>query len=62
MRHPQPERGTSKWYGLSLTLGGGEMTLLELTRPFATLANGGQYVAADPGAGRSETAWASRWI
>ena len=28
-------------YGLSLTLGGGEVTLLELTGSFATLANGG---------------------
>ncbi len=38
------------WYGLSLTLGGGEVTLLELTGAFATLANGGQYVAPTPGA------------
>jgi penicillin-binding protein 1C len=29
------------WYGLSLTLGGGEVTLLELTTAFAVLANGG---------------------
>jgi penicillin-binding protein 1C len=36
------------WYGLSLTLGGGEITLLELTGAFATLANGGQYVAPTP--------------
>ncbi len=36
------------WYGLSLTLGGGEVTLLELTGAFATLANGGQYVAPTP--------------
>jgi membrane carboxypeptidase/penicillin-binding protein PbpC len=28
-------------YGLSLTLGGGEVTLLELTSAYATLANGG---------------------
>lgn len=36
------------WYGLSLTLGGGEVTLLELTGAFATLANGGQYIAPTP--------------
>ncbi|MDQ1300263.1 MAG: hypothetical protein QG637_180, partial [Chloroflexota bacterium] len=36
------------WYGLSLTLGGGEITLLELTGAFATLANGGQYVEPTP--------------
>ena len=29
------------WYGLSLTLGGGEVTLLDLTTAFATLASGG---------------------
>lgn len=32
------------WYGLSLTLGGGEVTLLELTAAFAALANQGTYV------------------
>lgn len=32
------------YYGLSLTLGGGEVTLLSLTNAFATLANGGGYV------------------
>lgn len=31
-------------YGLSLTLGGGEVTPLELTNAFAVLANGGVYV------------------
>lgn len=31
-------------YGLSLTLGGGEMTLLELTRGFSVFANGGALV------------------
>lgn len=31
-------------YGLSLTLGGGEMTLLELTRAYSVFANGGAYV------------------
>ncbi len=36
------------WYGLSLTLGGGEVTLLELTAAYATLANGGQYVRPTP--------------
>jgi len=33
------------WYGLSLTLGGGEVTLLDLTTAFHTLANAGQYLA-----------------
>ena len=33
-----------EWYGLSLTLGGGEVTLLDLTSAFHTLANGGGYV------------------
>ncbi|MBN2305329.1 MAG: transglycosylase domain-containing protein, partial [Anaerolineae bacterium] len=32
-------------YGLSLTLGGGEVTPLELTTAYAVLANGGRYVA-----------------
>jgi penicillin-binding protein 1C len=32
---------TSDQYGLSLTLGGGEVTLLELTSAYATIANGG---------------------
>ena len=31
-------------YGLSLTLGGGEVTLLELTAAYATMANGGRQV------------------
>ncbi len=31
-------------YGLSLTLGGGEVTLLELTSAFATIANGGRRI------------------
>jgi len=35
----------SAWYGLSLTLGGGEVTLLELTTAYHTLASGGQYWA-----------------
>jgi penicillin-binding protein 1C len=33
-------------YGLSLTLGGGELTPLELTQAFAVFANGGQLVSA----------------
>ncbi|HSN76509.1 MAG TPA: transglycosylase domain-containing protein [Anaerolineae bacterium] len=36
------------WYGLSLTLGGGEVTLLDLTTAFATLANTGTYVEPTP--------------
>jgi membrane peptidoglycan carboxypeptidase len=35
-------------YGLSLTLGGGEVTLLELTGAYATLANGGTRVPPSP--------------
>ncbi len=34
----------SDWYGLSLTLGGGEVTLLDLTTAYHTLANGGGYL------------------
>lgn len=36
---PDPSR-----YGLSLTLGGGDVTLLEMTRAFSVFANGGAYV------------------
>ncbi len=35
-------------YGLSLTLGGGDVTLLEMTGAYATLANGGVRVPASP--------------
>ncbi len=35
-------------YGLSLALGGGEVTLTELTGAYATLANGGTRVAVSP--------------
>jgi len=35
-------------YGLSLTLGGGDVTLLEHTNVFATLANEGRYVPYTP--------------
>jgi len=34
---------TDAWYGLSLTLGGGEVTLLDLTTAYHTLASNGQY-------------------
>lgn len=37
-------RDTS-WYGLSLTLGGGEVTLLDLTSAFHTIANSGRHLA-----------------
>ena len=37
-----------EWYGLSLTLGGGEMTLLELTSAYAALASAGQVVTPEP--------------
>lgn len=41
------DRG-GEWYGLSLTLGGGELTLLELTAAYAALASAGQAVAPEP--------------
>lgn len=40
-------RGTG-WYGLSLTLGGGEVTLLDMTNAYSTFANAGTEVNADP--------------
>lgn len=40
-------RGTD-WYGLSLTLGGGEVTLLDMTTAYSTFANGGAAVDANP--------------
>ncbi|CAA9543658.1 MAG: Multimodular transpeptidase-transglycosylase, partial [uncultured Thermomicrobiales bacterium] len=36
------------FYGLSLALGGGEVQLLELTNAYATFANNGRYVEANP--------------
>jgi 1A family penicillin-binding protein len=38
---------TRDYYGLSLTLGGGEVTLLDMTYAFSVLANGG-YMAGQP--------------
>ncbi|MFN8440762.1 MAG: transglycosylase domain-containing protein [Caldilineaceae bacterium] len=49
----------TNWYGLSLTLGGGEVTLLDLTSGFHTLASAGRYLppqailAAESGWGQS---------
>lgn len=40
-------RGTG-WYGLSLTLGGGEVTLLDMTNAYSTFANQGVEVDANP--------------
>lgn len=40
-------RGTG-WYGLSLTLGGGEVTLLDMTNAYSTFANNGTEVDANP--------------
>ncbi len=37
-----------EFYGLSLTLGGGEVTLLDLTTAYHTLASGGQYWPSNP--------------
>ncbi|MFN8481717.1 MAG: transglycosylase domain-containing protein [Anaerolineae bacterium] len=34
-----------QWYGLSLTLGGGEVTLLDMATAYSTLAREGQYIA-----------------
>ena len=39
---------TDAWYGLSLTLGGGEVTLLDLTTAYDTLASNGQYLPPSP--------------
>jgi penicillin-binding protein 1C len=36
------------WYGLSLTLGGGEVTLLDMTNAYSTFANNGVEVDANP--------------
>jgi 1A family penicillin-binding protein len=36
------------WYGLSLTLGGGEVTLLDMTNAYSTFANQGAEVDANP--------------
>lgn len=36
------------WYGMSLTLGGGEVTLLDMTTAYSTFANEGIAVAANP--------------
>ncbi len=38
---------SADWYGLSLTLGGGEVTLLDLTTAFQTLASSGAYLPAN---------------
>lgn len=45
--------GITSWkdegrYGLSLTLGGGDVTMLEMAQVFATLANGGKRIALMP--------------
>ena len=36
------------YYGLAMTLGGGEVTPLDLTTAYNTLANDGKYVKAEP--------------
>jgi len=45
--------GISTWkdrirFGLSLTLGGGEVTMLDMTEVYGTLANGGNHVKINP--------------
>jgi len=42
------KRDPYRYYGLSLTLGGGEVSLLDLTTAYATLANGGGYIPPAP--------------
>lgn len=42
------QRDPYHYYGLSLTLGGGEVSLLDLTNAYATLANGGGFVPRTP--------------
>ncbi|MBS1253092.1 MAG: Penicillin-binding protein 2D [Anaerolineales bacterium] len=42
------QRDPYRYYGLSLTLGGGEVSLLGLTNAYATLANGGGFVPRTP--------------
>ena len=42
------QRDPYRYYGLSLTLGGGEVSLLDLTTAYATLANAGGYVPPAP--------------
>lgn len=41
-------RGLDGDYGLSLTLGGGEVSLLDMATAYATLANGGRLVRPNP--------------
>ncbi|MBV7338160.1 transglycosylase domain-containing protein [Chloroflexi bacterium TSY] len=41
-------RDERNWYGLSVTLGGGEVTLIDLSAAFHTLANGGRYLSPQP--------------
>ncbi|MFQ5854806.1 MAG: transglycosylase domain-containing protein [Anaerolineae bacterium] len=42
------QRDPQRYYGLALTLGGGEISLLDLTTAYATLANAGGYVPPAP--------------
>jgi membrane peptidoglycan carboxypeptidase len=41
-------RNPPDYYGLALTLGGGEVTALDLTTAYNTLANNGEYIPATP--------------
>ncbi len=38
----------AEYYGISITLGGGEVTLLDMVEAFATIANGGLHVGVHP--------------
>ena len=44
-------------YGPALTLGGGEVPLIEMTTAFGTLANNGVYMPPDLAAARGESRW-----
>jgi 1A family penicillin-binding protein len=51
MAHAMGIKGLNRgldYYGLSLTLGGGEVTLLDMTTAYSTFANGGLAVGANP--------------
>lgn len=50
---------TADYYGLGLTLGSGEVTLMELANAYRTLANGGQYSALVSQVGPKDTATTS---
>ncbi|MBI3960385.1 MAG: transglycosylase domain-containing protein, partial [Chloroflexi bacterium] len=50
-----------EWYGLSLTLGGGEVTLLDLATAYHTIANGGRFLPPRYILAISDSAGQSLW-